>query len=84
MKKIEAHLLQRIFLFEYVHIIILGFYGVNSRIDMKKFSSFNNWNHVFYLSFSCCGWFNDDDWNLLVSHADNFNNLKKLILCKNV
>jgi hypothetical protein len=65
-------------------LIFLGFAGIKQRIDLKKFLSFNNWNHLLALSFQGCDWFNDNDWRTLVEHADNFNNLKILDLRKNV
>jgi hypothetical protein len=55
---------------------------MQKEIDMKKFSSFSDWNHVVYLSFYACGWFNDDCWRVLVENAENFMNLENLWLSK--
>lgn len=49
---------------------------------MKLFLNFNNWNHLVFLMFNYCEWFNDGDWRALIGHADNFSNLRELGLCK--
>lgn len=64
-------------------LIFLDFNFIKQRIDLKQFVSFN-WNHLVTLFFWNCGLFNDDDWRAIVEHADNFKNLKKLFLSKNV
>lgn len=65
------------------YYFIQGFDWIDSRIDLKQFLDFNNWNHLTILSFGWCGWFNNDDWRALVKHADNFISLKDLYLSKN-
>jgi hypothetical protein len=52
-------------------------------MGLEQFLGFNDWNQLIALSFSCCRWFNDDDWRALVEHAGNFNNLQALYLSKN-
>jgi hypothetical protein len=72
-------------LFEYFSVdFVLDFGEIKQRIDLKQLLSFNNWNHVAFLSVYECGWFNDDDWKALVEHAANFKNLEELDLGKNV
>lgn len=60
---------------------ILGICGIQYNLNLKKFFSFNNWNHIVKLSFTCCFW-TSDEWRVLIQHAGNFENLKKLDLCK--
>jgi hypothetical protein len=49
---------------------------------LKQLVSFDNWNHLGFLSFGDCEWFNNDDWRVLVEHATNFNNMERLNLSK--
>lgn len=48
---------------------------------MRKFLGFDNWQHVFSISFGVCNWFGDDEWRAIVEKAGNFANLKVLYLC---
>jgi hypothetical protein len=49
---------------------------------MRKFLGFDNWQHVFSISFGVCNWVGDDEWRVIVEKAGNFGNLKVLYLCK--
>jgi hypothetical protein len=55
---------------------------ISKKVDIEQFGRLDNWDHLVYLTFHDCGWFNDDDWRALVKHAHHFKNLKSLDLSK--